>query len=139
VEHGVPAGVVLPDAAYGNNSKFHNGLEALGPQYMLGIQSTATEWREGSAGIMRSRFAAVRIRAALRDYWRALAHSEQWLLIEWPKGKAEPTKYWVANLSATTPFKQLVRIASLRLILVRLLPHCLYCHRLPVDPDGPFL
>ncbi len=164
VEQGVPAGVVLADAAYGNDSKFRNGLEALGLQYVLGIQRTTTvwpedrmplapppyqgcgrpskllrrdavhqplavrelalrlaptawrtvSWREGSTGMMRSRFAAVRVRAAHRDYWRALPHGEQWLLIEWPKGSAEPTKYWLANLAAATPLKQLVRIAKLR-------------------------
>jgi SRSO17 transposase len=46
--------------------------------------------------------------------WRALLHGEQWLLIEGPKDSAEPTKYWLANLSATTPLKQLVRLAKLR-------------------------
>jgi hypothetical protein len=34
-------------------------------------------------------------------------------------------------------------IASLRIILARLLlrslPHCPYCHRLPANPDAPFL
>src|SRR5690242_21260928 len=42
VEQGVPVGVVLADAAYGNDSKFRQGLEALGLQYVLGIQSTTT-------------------------------------------------------------------------------------------------
>jgi SRSO17 transposase len=42
VEQGVPAGVVLTDAAYGNDSKFRHGLEALGLQYALGVQSTTT-------------------------------------------------------------------------------------------------
>jgi SRSO17 transposase len=46
VEQGVPVGVVLADAAYGNDSKFRQGLEALGLQYVLGIQSTTTVWPE---------------------------------------------------------------------------------------------
>ena len=71
-------------------------------------------WREGTAGMMRSRLAALRVRAAHRDYWQALPHPEQWLLIEWPKGSAEPAKYWLSNLSAATPLKQLVRTAKLR-------------------------
>jgi SRSO17 transposase len=49
VEQGVPVAMVLADAAYGNASKFRNGLEALGVQYVLGIQSTTTVWPEGSA------------------------------------------------------------------------------------------
>jgi SRSO17 transposase len=36
------------------------------------------------------------------------------LLIEWPKGSAEPAKYWLANLPAATALKQLVRLAKLR-------------------------
>jgi SRSO17 transposase len=71
-------------------------------------------WREGSAGLMRSRFAAVRVRAAHRDYWQAVANGEQWLLIEWPKGSAEPAKYWLANLPAATLLKDLVSTAKLR-------------------------
>lgn len=71
-------------------------------------------WREGSSGLLRSRFAAVRVRAAHRDYWRATAHDQQWLLIEWPTGSAAPTKYWLANLAAATSLKQLVRTAKLR-------------------------
>jgi SRSO17 transposase len=157
-------GVVLADAAYGNDSKFRNGLEALGLQYALGVQSTTSvwpegssplgprayrgrgrppkllrrdcspkplavrelarrlspavyrtvSWREGTAGTMRSRFAAVRVRAAHRDYWQAVPYGEQWLLIEWPKGSTEPAKYWLANLAAATPLKELVRTAKLR-------------------------
>jgi SRSO17 transposase len=83
----------------------------------LRLGSTAwrtVSWREGSAGMLRSRFAAVRVRAAHRDYGRARPHGEQWLLIEWPKASAEPTKYWLANLAADTPLKQLVRTANLR-------------------------
>jgi SRSO17 transposase len=71
-------------------------------------------WREGTAGMLRSRFAALRVRAAHRDYWRSRPHAEQWLLIEWPKGAAEPTRYWLANLPAATPLKELVRLAKLR-------------------------
>jgi SRSO17 transposase len=48
VEQGVPEGVVLVDAAYSNDSKFRNGLEALGLKYTLGIQSTNTVWPEGN-------------------------------------------------------------------------------------------
>jgi SRSO17 transposase len=71
-------------------------------------------WREGTAGMLRSRFAAVRVGAAHRNYGPAVPHREQWLLIEWPTGAAEPVKDWLANLAAATPLKQLVRIAKLR-------------------------
>jgi SRSO17 transposase len=38
----------------------------------------------------------------------------RWLLAEWPRGKPEPTKYWLANLPETTPLVELVGLARLR-------------------------
>jgi SRSO17 transposase len=63
---------------------------------------------------MRSRFAAVRVRVAHRDYWRKKPHPEQWLLIEWPTTEKEPTKYWLSNLDAAITLRKLVAIAKLR-------------------------
>ena len=71
-------------------------------------------WREGTNAALSSRFAAVRVRCGHRDYWRAEQHPEQWLLIEWPAGEAEPTKYFLSTLPAATPLKELVRVAKLR-------------------------
>jgi hypothetical protein len=56
----------------------------------IALRSTryrAVAWREGSAGMLRSRFAAARVRPAHRDTWRAAPRLEEWLLIEWPPGK----------------------------------------------------
>jgi SRSO17 transposase len=71
-------------------------------------------WREGSAGQMRSRFCALRVRAAHRDYWRQEPRPEEWLLVEWPKGAGEPTKYWLLTLEAASSLKRLVSTAKLR-------------------------
>ena len=71
-------------------------------------------WREGTNAPLSSRFAAVRVRCAHRDYWRAELPPEQWLLIEWPRGETEPIKYFLSTLPATTPLKELVRLAKLR-------------------------
>lgn len=71
-------------------------------------------WREGTNAALSSRFAAVRVRCAHRDYWHAKRHPEQWLLIEWPQGEAEPTKYFLSTLPLATPRKELVRLAKLR-------------------------
>jgi SRSO17 transposase len=71
-------------------------------------------WREGTRGAMRSRFAAVRVRPAHRDEERAEARPEEWLVIEWPRGEAEPTKYWLSTLPATMSRHELVRLAKLR-------------------------
>jgi SRSO17 transposase len=76
-------------------------------------------WREGSEKKLRSRFAAVRVRPAHRDYWQSKPHPEEWLLIEWPKGAAEPIKYWLSNLPAATKRNDLVRIAKQRWIVER--------------------
>lgn len=71
-------------------------------------------WREGTNQKLSGRFAALRVWPAHRDFWRAEPHPEQWLLIDWPKGAPEPTKYFLSTLPADTPVKELVRIAKLR-------------------------
>jgi SRSO17 transposase len=164
VDEDVPRGVVLADAAYGDDSGFREGLVSLGLSYAVGIKSSTTlwppgimplpprpkgkmgrpprllrrdeqhqplsakdlalclsstdlrkvSWREGTRGMMRSRFAATRVRVAHRDYWREEPHPEQWLLIEWPTAEKEPTKYWLSNLPAAITLRKLVAIAKLR-------------------------
>jgi len=76
-------------------------------------------WREGTSGRLRSRFWAVRGRPAHRDYWRSEPHAEHWLVVEWPRGAAEPTKYWLSNLPAETPIEKLVELAKHRWIIER--------------------
>lgn len=169
VEQGVPAGVVLADAAYGDDHKFRATLEELGLHYMVGVKPPTTvwppgqrplppnprrgvgrprqllrrdrkhhpvsllelaqslpatawkdvRWREGSRGKLHSRFAALRVRPAHRDFLRSQPYAEQWLLIEWPRQEAEPSKYWFSNLPAETGLKKLVRIAKHRWVIER--------------------
>jgi SRSO17 transposase len=76
-------------------------------------------WRQGTRYKLRSRFAALRVRPAHRDYWKAEPHPEEWLLIEWPKDAAEPTKYWLSTLPADTKIKDLVALAKQRWIIER--------------------
>jgi SRSO17 transposase len=71
-------------------------------------------WRQGSQNDLSGRFAAVRVRPSHRDYWRAEPHPEEWLLIEWPDGEPEPTKYWLSTLPQTIPLVELVHLAKLR-------------------------
>jgi SRSO17 transposase len=71
-------------------------------------------WREGTNAELSSRFAAVRLRPASRDFNRSEAHGEEWLLIEWPDDEAVPTKYWLSTLSADSTIIQLVDTAKLR-------------------------
>jgi SRSO17 transposase len=75
---------------------------------------TEIAWREGAAGRLTSRFARVRVRAAHRDYWLGEPRPEEWLLIEWPEGEKEPTKYWLSTLPEDIGFERLVELAKLR-------------------------
>jgi SRSO17 transposase len=70
-------------------------------------------WREGSADRLSSRFARVRVRVG---YNKLIPEklAPEWLLIEWPEGEAEPTKYWLATLPETISFERLVDLAKLR-------------------------
>jgi len=70
-------------------------------------------WREGSAGRLSSRFARVRVRVGLNQVPPA-AISEEWLLIEWPEGEDEPTKYWLSTLAVNISFQKLVDQTKLR-------------------------
>jgi len=71
-------------------------------------------WREGTNQALTSRFAAVRVRCAHRDYLSSELRPEQWLLVEWPKDDAEPIKYFLSTLPADTSIQELVRVAKLR-------------------------
>src|SRR6266536_5948713 len=144
---GVPRGIALMDASYGSNSALRTGVSALGLAYVAGIVSTvkvravhdraATErmsvkklalslpkhawrtitWREGTADRLRSRFARVRVRTA--PIRRAAERAEETLLIEWPEGEAEPTKYWLSTLDKKIAFRRLVDIAKMRWRIAR--------------------
>ena len=162
---GVPIGIVLAEAGYGNETAGREALDEMELEYCVGVQSVTTVWpsdtgpvppkaknkigrpatrwrrvpgstplsvkelaetlppqrwrtvgwREGTNEPLSSRFAAVRVRAAHRDDKGLRApRAEQWLLIEWPVDQAEPTKYWLSTLPATTPLVKLVKTAKMR-------------------------
>jgi SRSO17 transposase len=161
---GVPVGILLGDAAYGDETDFRVGVADLGLRYVLGVRPGTSvwapgtgplpplpgsgrgrrptklrrdaehqpvtlkalalslpaqdwrtvTWREGTRGELTSRFAAVRVRPAHRDTQRSEPWPEEWLLIEWPDGDAEPAKYWFSNLPRRSSLKRLVRVAKAR-------------------------
>jgi len=162
---GLPRGVVLMDAGYGNHSDLRAALTALELSYVAGILSNTTvwapgtgplppkpyvpgrgrptkqlrrdarhqpikvkdlafslpakawrtiTWREGTNVSLKSRFARVRVRIARRDFNRSTPWPEEWLLIEWPKGEKEPTKYWLSSLPADIGLTRFVDLAKLR-------------------------
>jgi SRSO17 transposase len=143
VAAGVARGVVLMDASYGSNSALRGGVSALALSYVAGIVPTikvqaVTEsgkpgprvsakelalglpkgawrtvtWREGTNERLASRFARVRVRTS--PIRRAKERAEETLLVEWPEGEEEPTKYWLATLPKSTSFRRLVDIAKMR-------------------------
>ena len=71
-------------------------------------------WREGTQGEMTSRFTALRVRPSHGDTRSDTPRPEEWLLMEWPRDQAEPTKYWLSTLPANTPIATLVLVAKLR-------------------------
>ena len=161
---GLPEGVVLMDAGYGNDTELRTEITALGLRYAAGIGPNTSvwppgtgpllappgkgigrppkllrrdaqhqpisvkalalslpaeawqtiTWREGTADWLASRFARQRVRPAHRDTWRSAPRAEEWLLIEWPQGEAEPTKYWLATLPVDISFAGLVDFTKLR-------------------------
>ena len=140
---GVAPGVVLMDASYGSNSILRQALTGLGLSYVAAIVSTVkvrpvredepkpprvsvealalslpkrawrtVTWREGTNKKLRSRFARVRVRVApIRGEAR---FAEETLLIEWPKGEAKPTKYWLTTVDPNMSLRRLVELAKLR-------------------------
>ncbi len=163
-ERGIPQGIVLADAGYGNDHGFREGLDEFDLTYVVGVKSNTSawapgvrpvnyktavrksykrtyiqysaghkpesvkaiacglknnkwhniQWREGTNDTLEGRFAAVRVSPAHRDHLRSTVRAEQWLLIEWPEGEPEPTKYWLSNLSESTTLKYLVYTAKMR-------------------------
>jgi SRSO17 transposase len=138
---GVAPGVVLMDASYGSNSALRQALTELGLCYVAAIVSSVKvrpvrkddpkpprvsvealalslpkhgwrtiTWREGTNEKLQSRFARVRV-APIRGEAR---FAEETLLIEWPKGEAAPTKFWLATVDQNLSFRGLVDIAKLR-------------------------
>lgn len=99
-------------------------LEALPPPQNLEAVAKALPdrawrtitWREGSRGAQRSRFARLPVWAA--QGWRKQAHPQrvaECLLVEWPKGEPQPTKYWLAHFAPPTlGLRRLVRVAKAR-------------------------
>jgi SRSO17 transposase len=85
-------------------------------EVMLGLPKQAwrtVRWREGSAEWLSSRFARVRVRVG-HNKLDPETLSPEWLLIEWPEGEAEPTKYWLSTLPENVSFQRLVDFAKLR-------------------------
>ena len=82
----------------------------------LGLRAKAwktIKWREGTNEWLSSCFARIRVCVA-SSHQGSETPLKEWLLIEWPAGEDEPTKYWLSTLPENIPFRQLVDIGKLR-------------------------
>jgi SRSO17 transposase len=73
-------------------------------------------FRDGPDGTpLSSRFCFLRVRAG-NDWEKATPSPprEEWLIAEWPEGRAAPTDYWLSNLSADAEPEKLARLARMR-------------------------
>ena len=161
---GVPPGVVLADAAYGDETAFRDNVTALGLPYVVGIRPATTvwawgveplppkpwsghgpkpkllrrgpghepiavkklamalpsdqyqtvTWRDGTNAPLTSRFTCLRVRPAHQSHLAATMRPEEWLLIEWPQGDAEPAGYWLATAPSDATLEQLIFVAKMR-------------------------
>lgn len=71
-------------------------------------------WRQGTNEALSGRFAAVRVRHAGGNTGKARLRPEQWLLIEWPAGDADPLKYYLSTLPEDIAINDLVAQAHMR-------------------------
>ena len=72
------------------------------------------KWRDGSNTTLSSRFARWRVRPAHGDARRREPAAEEWLLVEWPEGEAEPDHYWFCTLPADISLERMVDQAKMR-------------------------
>lgn len=70
-------------------------------------------WREGSSAPLRSRFAAVRVRPAHRDYKRTAPRAEEWCLIEWPPCCGSTHSAWPRRRSSLSTLGARLELAAL--------------------------
>jgi SRSO17 transposase len=98
---GVPTGVVLGDAAYGNETDFRVGVNDLALGYVLGVQSSTTAWPPGTAPLPppayagRGRPASLLRRTpehqpvSVKDLARRLP-ARSWRTVSWREGSQAP-------------------------------------------------
>jgi len=139
VAKGLPKGVALADAAYGNVGEFRAGLRWLDFEYAVGVNATTVVRRASKTAhdsslvsvealakkLPRSAFRATTWKqGSRRTLWSRFAMLQvhagnadgglHWLLIEWPDAEKAPTHYTLARLRKPPSRKQLVRITKER-------------------------
>lgn len=91
----------------------HRSMRALAASLPAeAFQAVAFRTTEGEQ--LSSRFAFCRVIAANPVTRERQPPRQEWLIVEWPADKDEPTDYWLANLPADTSPERLARLARLR-------------------------
>ena len=139
---GIARGVVEMDCAYGSDLSLRRRLTALELAYAVGVWArtlvrkaergtdnkpvTAADlakslskrawrtigWRDGTNARLASRFARMRVHAAGEG--TTAEEPEEWLIVEWPKGETEPTKFWLSTLPGDISFERMIDITMMR-------------------------
>jgi SRSO17 transposase len=132
-QNGVPQGVVLADAGYGDSGPFRDGVRRLGLHYAVGIQLDTTvqllrneeatvsvaallervqarpfrryTWREGTQGALQARFAFFAVRLPNSEFPEPL-----WLVVERRDGAKQRDRAYLCSLPLRTSRKRLVYV-----------------------------
>ena len=94
---------------YGQERSVHGLATDLSPSAFQRIA-----WREGTAGWLSSRFALRRVKEMHGEDDDVRERESEWLIIEWPDGEPEPTKYSLSTLPQRMSKTQLVRLLKER-------------------------
>lgn len=136
---GVPPGVVVVDAGFGNSLEFRVGVRQEQLHYMAGVQLSTTvcvlrkgrpsppmpisqfqqqlpekafrcyRWREGSRGWLSSLFAFAQVRVPDDPSEELL-----WLILEWRPKDKEPYRAYLSSLPPSTSHRRLVYLLKER-------------------------
>ena len=132
-QNGIPKGIVLADAGYGDSGAFRDGVRRLGLHYAVGIQLDTTvqllknpeeticvaallervkarpfrryTWREGTQGALHARFAFFAVRIPNSECPQVL-----WLVVERRDGANQRDRAYLCSLPQGTPRKRLVYV-----------------------------
>jgi SRSO17 transposase len=109
LERAIHAAPVLADAAYGNDTKFREGITELGLLYGVGIQSSVTVWQPGQAPLPKRKWKGIgrptkllrrnrpHTPIAVRELAMSLAPSA-WKTVRWREGTRKPLRSRFAAL-----------------------------------------
>jgi SRSO17 transposase len=109
VDREIPRAPVLTDAAYGNDTKFREGIRELGLLYVVGVQSSVSVWQPGQAPLPKRKWKGIgrptkllrRNRQHTPIAARELAMSltpSAWKTVHWREGTRKPLRSRFAAL-----------------------------------------